>query len=94
MPSANVARGSCHFTCARVPFSRVAQQTRSCVRSSSTPFWPNHWNGVCGLGTKPPTDTVQLACFVYLRPMSTTLLASSAMPSVSSSISVGSPVRK
>ena len=38
-------------------------------RSSSTPFWPNHWNGVCGFGTNPPTDTVQLACFVYLRPI-------------------------
>jgi hypothetical protein len=21
-------------------------------------FWPNHWNGVNGLGTKPPTLTV------------------------------------
>ena len=21
-------------------------------------FWPNHWNGVNALGTKPPTDTV------------------------------------
>src|SRR3712207_9144698 len=21
--------------------------------------WPAHWNGVCGLGTKPPIETVQ-----------------------------------
>jgi hypothetical protein len=21
-------------------------------------FWPNHWNGVNGLGTKPPTEAV------------------------------------
>ena len=27
-------------------------------RSSTSVFCPNHWNGVCGLGTNPPTDTV------------------------------------
>ena len=63
-------------------------------RVSSTPFCPNHWNGVWAFGTKPPTDTVQLACFVNCLPTFTTLRASSAMPSVSSSISVGRPTRK
>ena len=28
---------------------------RPCGCSSATPFWPNHWNGVCGFGTNPPT---------------------------------------
>ena len=62
--------------------------------SSSTEFWPNHWNGVCGFGTNPPTDTVQLAPFVCFRPTWTTFFASSAMPRVSTSVSVGRPVRK
>ena len=39
-------------------------------------------------------DAVQLACFVYLRPTSMTFRASVAIPRVSSSISVGKPVRK
>ena len=29
-------------------------------RSSAVVFWPNHWNGVCGLGTNPPRLTVTL----------------------------------
>ena len=63
-------------------------------RSSGTVFWPNHWNGVWGLGTKPPTLAVTLARFVYRLPIATQLLASSAMPRVSSSVSVGRPTRK
>ena len=63
-------------------------------RSSATVFWPNHWNGVCGLGTKPPTDTVTDARLVWRLPRATQRRASSAMPSVSSSVSVGRPVRK
>ncbi len=62
--------------------------------SSWALFCPNHWNGVCAFGTKPPTDAVALAFFVYLRPIFTTSRASSAIPSVSSSISVGTPIRK
>ena len=34
-------------------------------------FWPNHWNGVKGFGTKPPTDTVTEAFWVWRRPIST-----------------------
>ena len=93
IPSANVAAGSCHLSC--TPVRRVASRSSPTLRrSSSTLFWPNHWNGVCGFGTKPPTDAVQLAPFVWRRPISTTVRASSAMPSVSSSVSVGRPVRK
>ncbi len=47
-----------------------------------------------GLGTNPPTETVVLARLVYRRPISTQFLPSSAMPSVSSSVSDGRPVRK
>ena len=58
-------------------------------------FWPNHWNGVNGLGTNPPTDRVTEALWPwYFLPISTTLRPSSAMPRVSSSVSVGRPVRK
>ena len=63
-------------------------------RSSRTPFWPNHWNGVCAFGTNPPTDAVQLAFLVCVRPIFTTSRASSAIPRVSTSVSVGRPVRK
>ena len=55
---------------------------------------PNHWNGVCGFGTKPPTETVTEAEELYFFPSSTQLRPSSAMPRVSSSVSVGRPVRK
>ena len=62
--------------------------------SSVTVFCPNHWNGVNGLGTNPPTDTVTDALLLWVLPSFTQLRASSAMPRVSSSVSVGSPVRK
>jgi hypothetical protein len=29
--------------------------------SSATVFWPNHWKGVNGFGTNPPTLAVALA---------------------------------
>ena len=36
---------------------RVASLRRLTLRrSSSSVFCPNHWNGVCGLGTNPPTE--------------------------------------
>jgi hypothetical protein len=94
MPSARVARASCHLSC--TPFALVVASRRIPIlrRSSSTVFWPNHWNGVCALGTNPPTLAVMLARFVYRLPIATQLRASSAMPSVSASVSVGSPVRK
>ena len=55
-----------------------------------------HWNGVCGLGTNPPMLTVQRMSRrpLTLRPVSITRLASSAMASTSSSVSVGSPHMK
>ena len=38
---------------------RAASFRRWTLRvSSSMVFWPNHWNGVCTLGTKPPTEAV------------------------------------
>ena len=63
-------------------------------RSSASVFWPNHWNGVNGLGTKPPTETVMDGLPVWVLPSSTQFRASRAMPRVSSSVSVGRPVRK
>jgi hypothetical protein len=62
----------------------------------SAPSWPHHWNGVCGLGTKPPIDTVQRMSRRPLtrRPVSITFLASSAIWRTSSSVSVGSPHMK
>ena len=92
--SATVAAGSCHLRLTP-PALRVALRTRSTLRcSSASVFCPNHWNGVCGLGTKPPRLTVTDARRVWRLPIATQLRASSAMPSVSSSVSVGSPVRK
>ena len=62
--------------------------------SSVTVFCPNHWKGVNGLGTNPPSDTVTDGFLVWGLPSSTQLRASSPMARVSSSVSVGSPVRK
>ena len=45
---------------------RAAGRTLRC--SSSTPFWPNHWNGVCAFGTKPPTDAVRARLLRVLAP--------------------------
>ena len=73
MPSAIDARGSCHLRL--TPLGLVALPARSSRsspilrRSSTSVFWPNHWNGVCGLGTNPPTDTVTDAPLLWLRPM-------------------------
>ena len=55
-----------------------------------------HWNGVCGLGTKPPIDTVQRMSRVPVaaRPARMTSLAISAISRTSSSVSVGSPHMK
>ena len=94
MPSASVALGSCHFSCTPLALWVASRSSVILRRSSSTVFWPNHWNGVCGLGTNPPTLAVMLARLVYRRPIATQLRASSAIPSVSASVSVGSPVRK
>jgi hypothetical protein len=56
---------------------RVASRSRLILRcSSSLVFCPNHWNGVNGLGTKPPTDTVTDGTCGARRPISTTLRAS------------------
>jgi hypothetical protein len=55
-----------------------------------------HWNGVCGFGTNPPMLTVQRMSRLPLtsRPTSITRLASSAICSTSSSVSVGRPHMK
>ncbi len=58
MPSAVVAAGSCHLRLT-LRARCVALRSRSTLRCSSAPVsCPNHWNGVCGLGTKPPTLAV------------------------------------
>ena len=55
-----------------------------------------HWNGVCGLGTKPPIDTVQRMSLwpAASRPARMTSWAISAISSTSSSVSVGRPHMK
>ena len=63
-------------------------------RSSTSVFMPNHWNGVNALGTNPPTLTVTEPLWPLALASSTQRRASSMMPRVSSSVSVGSPVRK
>ena len=94
MPSASVARGSCHFSCTPRALAVASRSSPTLRRSSATVFWPNHWNGVWALGTKPPTLTVTDARPVWRLPIATQFLASSAMPRVSSSVSVGRPMRK
>ena len=73
--------------------------SRSFCRRSSVVSWSScaaHWNGVCGLGTKPPIETVQRMSFwpVTSRPLAMTRLARSAICSTSSSVSVGRPHMK
>ncbi len=55
-----------------------------------------HWNGVCGLGTKPPMETVQRMSRepVALRPALITSCAIRAICRTSSSVSVGRPHMK
>ncbi len=55
-----------------------------------------HWKGVCGLGTKPPMETVQRMSldFDTSRPFWITFIAMSAICSTSSSVSVGRPHMK
>src|SRR3712207_8507472 len=55
----SVALGSCHLNCTPLARRRSSRSRRILRRSSSTVFWPNHWNGVNGLGTNPPTDAVR-----------------------------------
>ena len=55
-PSAMVALGSCHLSLHARGRGGASSRSRLTLRcSSSRVFWPNHWNGVNGLGTKPPT---------------------------------------
>ena len=49
MPSAKVAAGSCQRSVAPL-LRRSSRSIRTLRCSSSTPFWPNHWNGVCAFG--------------------------------------------
>ena len=34
-------------------------------RSSTSVFWPNHWKGVNGFGTNPPSETVTIGLLWY-----------------------------
>ncbi len=55
-----------------------------------------HWKGVCGLGTKPPIETVQRMSLEpeTSRPLAITRVAMSAIWRTSSSVSVGRPHMK
>ena len=44
----------------------AAPSCRSLLSTVSWSHWAAHWNGVCGLGTNPPMDTVQR---MSLRPL-------------------------
>ena len=82
------------------PYLLSARTTSRSLRSrASVVSWSScaaHWNGVCGLGTKPPIDTVQRMSLrpVTSRPLAITCLARSAISSTSSSVSVGRPHMK
>ena len=93
-PRPALALGSCQVSCTPLALRPASRSSEILRCSSSAVFWPNHWNGVNGLGTKPPTDALTDAPLVWLRPISTQLRARSRMPSVSSSVSEGRPVRK
>ena len=69
-------------------------RSRSSITSAS--HCAAHWNGVCGLGTKPPMLTVQRMSRrpLTLRPVSMTRRTSAPMARTSSSVSVGSPHMK
>ena len=55
-PSATEALGSCQrMVRPRVPFASA--RSRATLRASSAAVsMPNHWKGVWGFGTKPPTE--------------------------------------
>ncbi len=74
----------------------AARSLRSRSSMTSGAAWAAHWNGVCGLGTKPPIDTVQRMSFCpeTSRPLAMTFFARSAISRTSSSVSVGSPHMK
>ena len=67
-------------------------------RYSSMLTWASHWKAVWGLGTKQAVDTVmvtpRLGLGVHSFHALYTFSASSAMPSTSSSVSVGRPSMK
>ena len=73
--------------------SRSLRSRSSVVSTSSCEA---HWNGVCGLGTNPPMETVQRMslCPATSRPLAITFLARSAIARTSSSVSVGRPHMK
>ncbi len=84
---------------ARANFLSARTLSRSFLSRSSVVSWSScaaHWNGVCGLGTKPPMDTVQRMSFwpETSRPLAMTFFARSAISRTSSSVSVGRPHMK
>ena len=82
------------------PYRLSARTTSRSLRSrSSVVSWSScaaHWNGVCGLGTKPPIETVQRMSLrpETSRPLAITFVARSAISRTSSSVSVGRPHMK
>ena len=74
----------------------ASRSLRSRASTVAGSHWAAHWNGVCGLGTKPPIETVHRMSFdpVASRPARMTSCAISAISSTSSSVSVGRPHMK
>ncbi len=74
----------------------AARSLRSRSSTTSGAACAAHWNGVCGLGTKPPIETVALMSRepVACRPARMTSWAMVAISRTSSSVSVGSPHMK
>ena len=71
-----VALGSCHLRLTPLALRRSSRSRLTLRCSSTVVFWPNHWNGVNGLGTNPPTDRVTEAlCPWYFLPISTHVAA-------------------
>ena len=57
-PSTTLALGSCQVSCTPLAERAPSRSSPTLRVSSAVVFWPNHWNGVNGLGTNPPTDAL------------------------------------
>ena len=95
MPSATVAAGSCHLRLTlRALCVARAHAARSCAAARRRCSGRTTGTACAAWARSRRGSTVTDARSVWRRPIATQLRASSAMPSVSSSVSVGRPVRK
>ena len=58
MPSTTEASGSCQRRVSPRTSWQASRNRITLRRSSAMVSWPNHWKGVWGLGTNPPTEAV------------------------------------